>query len=222
MARHCPWLAALGRFGNVLGLTFLVFSCLHETNFFKCKWEINVNTFSLSVRFQLCLFVGVLFSLAFLLTSHSNWFFFPLQSSCFFSDIHALALAPGVGDMGGGRSTEQGIPLWKNPSSHQSNRTTEQPESFWVLSAPCSRISVFPAKALLGSSVPQLKARKPLVGFYYMMGWCREKSSELLTQLKACAEFLGDQVVLHNLLLPKQVMEMLMFLTGKCLLVNSW
>lgn len=136
-----------------------------------------------------------------------------------------LPLALGIGDITGGRSTEQGKLLWKKHPSHQRSRATEQHEGCCVLSAPRSRFWTgflwFPAKALPGSSVPELNAHNLLVGFYYKMDWCRQKSLDLLTQPKCCTEFLGKKVVLHNLLLPKQVMQMLMFLTGKCLLVNS-
>lgn len=135
-----------------------------------------------------------------------------------------LPLALGVGDIRGGRSTEQGKPLWKKHPSHQRSGTTEQHEGCWVLSAPCSRFSTgflwFPAKALPGSSVRELNAHNLLVGFYYVMDWCRQKNLDLLTQLKCCTEFLENKVVLHNLLLPKQVTQILMFLTRKCLLVN--
>lgn len=133
MTRQCPWLAALGRFGNVLGLTFLVFSCLHETNFLKCKWEINVNTFSLSVRFQPCIFVGVLFSLAFLFNFTSKLIFFPFQSSCFFSDIHAACLSS-TGRWHGGREKHRArkTSLKKTffSSEQQNNRATWEFLSF--------------------------------------------------------------------------------------------
>lgn len=108
-----------------------------------------------------------------------------------------LPLALGIGDITGGRSTEQGKPLWKKHPSHQRSRATEQHEGCCVLSAPCSRFWTgflwFPAKALPGSSVPELNAHNLLVGFYYKMDWCRQKSLDLLTQPKCCTEFLGKK-----------------------------
>lgn len=123
----------------------------------------NDKLMSISFLFQWgpTIFVDVLFSWAFLVTSPPNWFFFPpvtlfLQTATF-SDTYT-PLVPGLGDTGEGRSTEQGKPLWKKCPSPWRSRTTEQTESCWILSALCSRISVVPCQGFAWQFCPRAEA----------------------------------------------------------------
>ena len=129
-----------------------------------------------------------------------------------------LLLDRRVGAIVGRRSTEQRRPLWSIFLSKQAEQ-----QSNWRVAEFCL-LSMLGSEQGFCSSLPKFC----LVALFRSWrdttrGWIsvwqtdlwEDKSSVLLTQPKCCMEFLGNKVVLPQLLLLKQVMQMLMFLTGE-------
>lgn len=154
---------------DVLALAYLLCSCLYDISSLKYKWQNNVSVFLLqhSPTILVCIYpVQLVFSGVF--TSKS---FFFLQSSCFLHSLQSMALKQHLLDLRVG-VTREGEAQSKGGLSEASFSPRKQngaTELLLVFTCSLCRFWAgfpwFPAEALSGYYVQELKGNSPLVSF---------------------------------------------------------